>query len=879
MGSGKGFLLLRVSVLSMAVGCSADRGVAPRRDDPQVLVPPDDSEFVPLTCGADVATDPLGDTNGGATGRDVVGDLAAPAILRAGGPGVVYLRMRLDSTPQQSEGNLASFGWGYEFDSDSDVTSYEKVFIANGVGSDQMDWWDNTVQGSPDDPADPPEVLLETYAPSVDFWAVTPAASNFGGDPDWFLTIAVQQSDLQTYGVSFACVTQIWAGSSNSGQRIDNDLACHDGAAAPYSLSAAWIGQPPDPEGNLDFDGDGLTTAQEILAGSDACDPDSDDDGLGDGLDGFNDSDGDGLADAIDPDSDNDGLTDGLEAGVAIPLPGTDVTSPNFHADGDPSTVTDPDDADTDDDGLVDGAEDANADGILGPTESDPADFDTDDGGVGDGTEVGRGTRVRDPRDDFHVAGSGGCAISTARSGSLLPLLVLACVALAVRRRALLAVLVLAPVAAHAQSPTDRDFDLQRFRPAPGFHDVIGISSPRAIGNLRWTVGTWANHASQPLRLIDPSDGSTERAIIADQTAVDVTASIGFFERYELGFALPMTIARAGGDATIGPPGARNEPGYSGLADLRIMPKALLFERNDLAFGIVAPITLPTSSKDDFMGMRAPTLSARALGEWRSPRLRVIANAGVVAREEQRFVNLRVGTAATFGAAVNVPVRLKKEDLVLFAAVDGETALRSARTAEAPIEASAGAAWRTFDGFAFTVGGARGLTNGYGTPTWRAFAGVSFAPSLRRSRPAALPVGIGLTSGRLALSQKIDFGVDDDLIQEQSFGILGEVATFLKKNRWIRRVRIEGHTDNQGDAHYNLNLSQLRAISIARFLVTNGVEPDVLESKGYGLTQPIATNDTEEGRSKNRRVEFVVLEIDEKIAPEWAKAAFSKKPK
>ena len=71
-----------------------------------------------------------------------------------------------------------------------------------------------------------------------------------------------------------------------------------------------------------------------------------------------------------------------------------------------------------------------------------------------------------------------------------------------------------------------------------------------------------------------------------------------------------------------------------------------------------------------------------------------------------------------------------------------------------------------------------------------------------------------------------------------------------------QRVRIEGHTDNTGPDATNLRLSQDRAAAIADYLSGRGIEPDRLIVKGYGSTQPIVSNDTEEGRSQNRRIEI-----------------------
>ena len=88
--------------------------------------------------------------------------------------------------------------------------------------------------------------------------------------------------------------------------------------------------------------------------------------------------------------------------------------------------------------------------------------------------------------------------------------------------------------------------------------------------------------------------------------------------------------------------------------------------------------------------------------------------------------------------------------------------------------------------------------------------------------------------------------------------ILDGVADGLKKHPRVR-VEIQGHTDSVGKPAYNLGLSQRRAQSVLDYLVSDGVSADQLTAKGYGLTQPVASNKTAEGRAKNRRVVMYVL--------------------
>jgi outer membrane protein OmpA-like peptidoglycan-associated protein len=90
---------------------------------------------------------------------------------------------------------------------------------------------------------------------------------------------------------------------------------------------------------------------------------------------------------------------------------------------------------------------------------------------------------------------------------------------------------------------------------------------------------------------------------------------------------------------------------------------------------------------------------------------------------------------------------------------------------------------------------------------------------------------------------------------------LETIATIVKKYPGFI-VTVEGHTDNVGSAKANQVLSQKRAESVVKWLVASGgVEAAKLKAKGYGAAKPIASNRTEDGRAKNRRVDFSVSKI------------------
>lgn len=121
-----------------------------------------------------------------------------------------------------------------------------------------------------------------------------------------------------------------------------------------------------------------------------------------------------------------------------------------------------------------------------------------------------------------------------------------------------------------------------------------------------------------------------------------------------------------------------------------------------------------------------------------------------------------------------------------------------------------------------------------------------------------------IAKDKLIITEPVYFATNRDRILKRSFPILKEVAKVLKENPQIKLVRIEGHTDNRGKKSYNLKLSQRRAASVRKYLIGKGIEPKRLEAVGYGMARPIADNEDEEGRAKNRRVEFTIVEQDKK---------------
>jgi outer membrane protein OmpA-like peptidoglycan-associated protein len=111
--------------------------------------------------------------------------------------------------------------------------------------------------------------------------------------------------------------------------------------------------------------------------------------------------------------------------------------------------------------------------------------------------------------------------------------------------------------------------------------------------------------------------------------------------------------------------------------------------------------------------------------------------------------------------------------------------------------------------------------------------------------------------GSVSVLENIFFDIDKFDLKEKSITELEKIVQFLQENRLIK-VEISGHTDNTGNPSYNQQLSEKRAKSVYSYLLGKGIDPQRLTSKGFGATKPIASNDAEEGRQKNRRIEFTI---------------------
>lgn len=125
--------------------------------------------------------------------------------------------------------------------------------------------------------------------------------------------------------------------------------------------------------------------------------------------------------------------------------------------------------------------------------------------------------------------------------------------------------------------------------------------------------------------------------------------------------------------------------------------------------------------------------------------------------------------------------------------------------------------------------------------------------------PPPTPKKVKITKKKIVILDKVFFASNRAKIKRVSHSILKDVSSVLKDNPWVKKIRVEGHTDDVGKDKYNLELSQKRADAVKDFLIKEGVEAERIEAVGYGETKPLVEGKSKDARDPNRRVEFSII--------------------
>ncbi|MDW8284196.1 MAG: OmpA family protein [Myxococcales bacterium] len=454
------------------------------------------------------------------------------------------------------------------------------------------------------------------------------------------------------------------------------------------------------------------------------------------------------------------------------------------------------------------------------------------------------------------------------------------------------ALLQLAPVRAGAVGSLAA-VDVNRFHPAPGTGRILTLDLADVGGHVYLVPQLFLHYADLPL--VFTVGGQREADLVRHRITADLSLSLSLWKRLQIALAFPVTLYQQGEQASLPVPiqGVSVPPqaAAAGQEDLRLLVKGVVWRNQRLGVGAVGDLSLPTGNADSYLGSRHPTFALRAVGHLTYGRLTAALNLGWLFAAEEELLGLRTGMGLSYGAGAQVEIfRHAGGPLYLLVELFGLAHARFASSRESPAELLAAAKTHYRD-WTFFLGLGPGLSAGYGEPNVRVFVGASWSwqrpqrpkppppippqPPPPPVQPTCVgedcpeeprrPIQVQVKGPKLELSERVFFDFDRDTIKPISYPLLDEVVRVLKARPDLGRIRIEGHTDAIGSDEYNLDLSRRRARAVVIYLLEHGIEVGRLSYEGYGERCPIDTNDTPQGRARNRRVDFVI--VDDPQAP------------
>ena len=482
---------------------------------------------------------------------------------------------------------------------------------------------------------------------------------------------------------------------------------------------------------------------------------------------------------------------------------------------------------------------------------------------------------------------------------------------------AALAAATLATAAAGSRAAHADGFDGQRYVPAAGAAGGFVVERTLIPQHLDWGLGLFLHYADDPVVVTDEASGDDVAVPLHQALTMDFLASVGLFDWAELGIHLPVQLIYSGDDVTVG---GNAFAASEGIGDLRLVPKVDFVRTPSFGFGLALPVRFPTGDDLALRGAGDLTFEPKLLLSYGPGRLALGLNVGYLFHSSDAGANGPGGNELTFGAALRYRLPTESENIVLHAELFGGISQSDDSQGEfhdVPVEALLGAIIEMTPRWHMYLGAGTGVIDGVGAPDFRLIFGIRYtnvgfvdsdADGIYDDRdrcperaedmdeyedddgcPEGDNDGDGITDeddecpdaaedkgggdndgcpergsavyrkGRIVVLGKVRFKTNSAELANSSDPILDDVAREMKRNPGLK-LRVEGHSDNKGDLAYNRKLSRERAESVRDGLVARGVARGRLSAAGYGETRPIATNKTERGRAKNRRVEFRIAE-------------------
>jgi outer membrane protein OmpA-like peptidoglycan-associated protein len=433
---------------------------------------------------------------------------------------------------------------------------------------------------------------------------------------------------------------------------------------------------------------------------------------------------------------------------------------------------------------------------------------------------------------------------------------------------------------AFAQSSTQvNSINVQTYNPSTSSYFTILEDAYRAEypRKSKTYFGLNYNYVTDPFVAINSTTGAEINKLIGSIQTFDMMVGFRLSSRFGLFFGLPIhMVTYPQGSAVL--LNSSSSVTNTTIGDTKILGKIRLTDDDASAdIALLPEIHLPTGNTNNFVSDASAYLGLRAVVEREFNKFTLNFNIGFAAASNSLYdpnsTNLSgtrlttidyrkrmifgIGGYAPFSDTWGMSVEFESQSMIPFDRNNN------------PNELYVGLRHLMGD-TSFTLGGSLGKFGGAAGQNYRIIAGLRLnlyeeeeagTPTLPASPTPAAKPRVVFKPKQIELSEPVNFLEDSDVLTVDGKKLLDEVADVINKNRTsLKKIQIDGHTNNNGGETHNLQLSLNRSRSVRKYLVSKGIEARILEARGFGQMKPKVPNNNPKAVEVNRRVEFNVIQ-------------------
>lgn len=468
-------------------------------------------------------------------------------------------------------------------------------------------------------------------------------------------------------------------------------------------------------------------------------------------------------------------------------------------------------------------------------------------------------------------------------------------------------------------------FDIQPWRPTPGPRDLLIVPQSQPMRHKSVSLGVYFGFSLDPLVLLNNQGGRQAELIRHRlEMDLMAAVGLGDWVEIGAVFPL-ILLQSGDNMQQIGTEGQVQSFAKGDLAMLaKVAVVRRRSYAKGFGFSALLRVNAPSGDTEAFAGEGGWTFSPTLNADYRfGGGTLLAAQAGVYYRPLIEFQSVAIGPSFVGAVGAELPLVRRWGLTALGGAYVNVSFFQAPKTArEIPAELMLGLRWYSSIGVTFTTGLNFGADCAVGVPAFRFFISAVWVPGKLNEqiaidefkKPPDDPDGDGIIGekdlcpdekgtpendgcperdtdrdgiidrlddcpnlpgrhiyngcprvyakdDKIKILEAVHYATDQDIILPESFSVLEEVGEIIRAHPEWQEILIEGHCDIRASDAYNLDLSQRRATSVQKFLLSRGIEPQRLRAQGFGRSRPIADNTTEEGMALNRRVEFTILKV------------------